>query len=177
MVTHVTDTVLNVKTNARKSPAALSSCSCASIRTDGTTRRRIETRDVGLCDLTVEYMTNPLGIDVATPRFGWQIHDLEHTRGQKQTAYHVLAASSMENLAREQGDLWDSGKVASDQSVLVSYAGKPLTSGIDCHWKVKVWLEDGNATTWSEPARFLGPAAQRKRLERAVDQTPRGFDA
>ena len=176
MVTHVTDTVLNVKTNARKSLAALSVLLVFSF---GLTEPLAGELKPGTLvgDLTVEYMTNPLGIDVATPRFGWQIHDLEHTRGQKQTAYHVLAASSMENLAREQGDLWDSGKVASDQSVLVSYAGKPLTSGIDCHWKVKVWLEDGNATTWSEPARFSVGLLKGKRLERAVDQTPRGFDA
>ena len=115
-------------------------------------------------ELTVEYRTNPLGIDTAVPRFSWQIQS--EMRAQKQAAYHVLVASSPEKLAKDQGDLWDSGKVLSDQSVLVPYAGKALTSGMVCHWKVRVWpalsgLEGngkGKKPDWSEPARFsIGP--------------------
>jgi len=60
-------------------------------------------------ELTVEYRTNPLGIDTVIPRFSWQIRS--EIRAQKQTAYHVLVASSPEELAKDQGDLWDSGKV------------------------------------------------------------------
>ena len=47
-------------------------------------------------------------------------------RGQKQTAYQVLVASTPKLLAKDQGDLWDSGKVASDQSIQVEHVGKPL---------------------------------------------------
>jgi alpha-L-rhamnosidase len=36
----------------------------------------------------------------------------------------VLVASSPDLLAKDQGDLWDSKKVASDQSIQVEYAGK-----------------------------------------------------
>ena len=73
-------------------------------------------------------------------------------RGQRQTAYQVLSASSLEHLAREQGDLWDSGKVASDQSVHVAYGGRPLGSNQSAHWKVRVWDKDGRPTVWSESA-------------------------
>jgi len=115
-------------------------------------------------ELTVEYRSNPLGIDTTVPRFSWQIQS--GIRAQKQTAYHILVASSPEKLAKDRGDLWDSGKVLSDRSVLVPYAGKALTSGVDCHWKVRVWLalsgvegsRKGTESDWSRPARFsIGP--------------------
>ena len=73
-------------------------------------------------------------------------------RGQKQTACHVLVASSEDNLKAEKGDLWDSGKIASDQSALVAYAGKPLLSHQPCFWKVRVWDKDGRPSAWSDPA-------------------------
>jgi alpha-L-rhamnosidase len=84
-----------------------------------------------LTHLRCEYRENPLGIDAAKPRLSWQISDLksEIPRGQKQTAYQVLVASSEELLKKDKGDLWDSGKVASDQSIQAEYGG-PLLSKI-----------------------------------------------
>ena len=61
-------------------------------------------------------------------------------RGQKQSAYQVLVASSEALLKQDKGDLWDSKKVASDQSIQVEYAGKALEARTYCHWKVRVWL-------------------------------------
>ena len=75
-------------------------------------------------------------------------------RGERQTAYRVLVASSTALLAKDQGDRWDSGKVQSDQSVLVECAGTALASGEDCYWKMRVWDKDRVASAWSEPARF-----------------------
>ena len=103
-----------------------------------------------LGNLRCEYLNDPLGIDAAKPRLSWVIKDDE--RGQKQTAYQVLVASKPELLAKDQGDLWDSGKVASDQSVQVEYGGKTLASQTPCHWKVRVWNQDSKATGWSKPA-------------------------
>jgi len=105
--------------------------------------------------LRCEYRENPLGIDVIKPRLSWVIEDGGRelvVRGQKQTAYQVLVASSEALLKNDQGDLWDSGKVASDQSFLVEYLGKPLGSWMPCHWKVQVWDKDGKASGWSQPA-------------------------
>jgi alpha-L-rhamnosidase len=77
-------------------------------------------------------------------------------RGIRQTAYQILVASTPEILAKDQGDLWDSGKVASDRSVHIDYQGKPLASGVVCHWKVKAWTTNADgeeeATEWSAPA-------------------------
>ncbi|MCX6635598.1 MAG: hypothetical protein NT090_11040, partial [Acidobacteria bacterium] len=92
-----------------------------------------------LTNLRCEYLTDPLGIDVEKPRLSWVIEDKgqkTEVRGQKQTAYQVLVASSEELLKKDKGDLWDSGKVASDQSIQVEYHGKPLKSRMYCHWKV-----------------------------------------
>ena len=74
--------------------------------------------------LRCEYRVDPLGIDVLQPRLSWEMHDAR--RGAKQTAYQVLVASTPEKLAADEGDLWDSGRVATDQSTQVVYAGKPL---------------------------------------------------
>lgn len=102
--------------------------------------------------LRCEYQTDPLGIDVRTPRLSWILCSGE--RGQCQTAYQVLVSSSRDLLDRNEGDLWDSGKVVSDRSILVSYAGKPLISRLQCHWKVRVWDKDGRQSPWSTPARW-----------------------
>jgi len=107
--------------------------------------------------LQCEYRIDPLGIDVIKPRFGWQIQDLENTRGLRQTAYRLLVATSKKMLDDDQGNLWDSGKIDSVQSTLVPYGGKSLSSGEDCYWKVKLWTQNQNGseeTSWSDPARF-----------------------
>ena len=133
----------------------------------------------GVGKLRCEYRENPLGIDTGKPRLSWVIDDGGQRtevggqksgdrgqgtgdrgqgtgdRGQKQTAYQVLVASTAELLAKEQGDLWDSGKVASDQSIQVEYGGKPLESRMVCHWKVRVWLGDGPPSAWSAPGGWL----------------------
>ncbi|MHC4560876.1 MAG: glycoside hydrolase family 78 protein, partial [Planctomycetota bacterium] len=103
-------------------------------------------------ELRCEYCINPLGIDVVKPRLGWILQSSE--RGQQQTAYQVLVASSEEKLKADEGDLWDSGKVESNQSIHVVYKGKPLTSGMRCCWKVRVWDKNGKTSVWSEPATF-----------------------
>ena len=100
--------------------------------------------------LRCEYLENPLGIDALHPRLSWILES--DKRGEKQTAYQVLVASSTEKLSKDEGDLWDSGKVDSDQSILVPYAGKELTSRQQCFWKVRVWDGRGQASPWSEPA-------------------------
>ncbi len=108
-----------------------------------------------VANLRCEYLKNPPGIDVTKPQLSWVIQERSQKseiRGQKQTAYQVLVASSPELLSRENGDLWESGKVASDQSIQVEYAGKPLESRMRCFWKVRVWDKDGKVSTWSQPA-------------------------
>ena len=104
---------------------------------------------VSVEELRCEYRTAPLGLDVAQPRLSWLNSSTE--RGARQTAYQVLVASTPELLAKDQGDRWDSGKVASDQQNQIVYNGQPLTSGAACYWKVRIWDQDGKPGPWSQP--------------------------
>ena len=97
--------------------------------------------------LRCEYRVEPLGIDEAQPRLTWRLES--ETRGARQVAYQVVVASTREKLERGEGDLWDSGKVMSDDTVNIAYAGKPLSSRQQCFWKVRSWDQDGKATKWS----------------------------
>ncbi len=101
-------------------------------------------------NLRCEYRTDPLGIDVERPRLSWILED--GRRGRRQTAYRVLVASSPQGLAKDEGDLWDTGRVESDETTAVVYEGKPLRSGTECFWKVRVWDRDGRPCAWSEPS-------------------------
>ncbi|MBI4583562.1 MAG: alpha-L-rhamnosidase N-terminal domain-containing protein, partial [Planctomycetes bacterium] len=110
----------------------------------------LNARGLTPASLRAEYRVNPLGLEVRNPRLSWTVESDE--RGEKQTAYRVLAAGSPEALQGDRGDLWDSGKVGSDETARIVYAGKPLRSGTRCWWKVMVWSVDGKPSNWSEPA-------------------------
>ena len=101
--------------------------------------------------LTVEHMKNPSTVDVPAPRLSW-INEAKDgkVRGERQTAYRIVVASSAEKLDAGEFDVWDSGKVPSEQSTLVPYGGRRLTSGQDCYWKVKTWNARKKASEWSE---------------------------
>jgi len=103
-------------------------------------------------DLKCEYLTNPLGIDVIQPRISWKLESA--IRGQKQTAYHILVASSLDKLNKNIGDLWDTDKVNSDETIHITYDGKELESRMQCFWKVRVWDKDGQESGWSKPAKW-----------------------
>lgn len=100
--------------------------------------------------LRVEHMENPAVVDVPQPRLSWinEPKD-EHIKGERQTAYRIVVASTEEGLRRGKYDLWDSGRVPSEQSVLVPYGGRPLTSAQDCYWKVQTWNAQGKRSKWS----------------------------
>ena len=102
--------------------------------------------------LRCEYVENPLGVDMAEPRLFWNVESKE--RGQKQTAYQILVSSSAENLDQGQGDLWDSGKIASDETAHVLYKGKPLLSSQEVFWKIRVWDKDAKLSAWSKTANW-----------------------
>jgi len=88
-------------------------------------------------ELKIEYESNPVGIDTKQPRFSWVLQS--DVRGEKQTAYQILVASKMEDLEEDTGDLWDSGKIDSEQSIHIPYKGQPLGSNKRYYLKVRVW--------------------------------------
>ncbi|MDR0697929.1 MAG: alpha-rhamnosidase, partial [Tannerella sp.] len=104
---------------------------------------------VAVNNLRCEWLINPRGLDSPSPHLSWEIAG--SARGIKQTAYHILASSSLEKLHAGEGDLWDSQTVNSDCSIFVPYAGKPLESRTVCYWKVGITTNQG-VSVWSEPA-------------------------
>jgi alpha-L-rhamnosidase len=104
-------------------------------------------------DLRCEYLKNPLGIDRTTPRLSWVLQVAPTAgRGLKQTAFQIQVGSTEQAHGGGKTDLWDSGKVSSDQSHNIAYWGKPLESRQMCWWKVRIWDQDGKSSAWSEPA-------------------------
>ncbi|MDH3642510.1 MAG: glycoside hydrolase family 78 protein, partial [Gammaproteobacteria bacterium] len=102
--------------------------------------------------LRCEYLSNPLGIDATRPRLSWWVDD--DRPAEIQTGYHVLAASNAELLADDSGDLWDTGRVESQQTLNIEYRGSPLSSSQRVWWKVRSFDSDGLPSGWSEPAFF-----------------------
>jgi alpha-L-rhamnosidase len=100
-------------------------------------------------DLRCEYAASPLGVDSVAPRLFWKLDS--SSRGQRQTAYEILAASSEKILAHDRADLWHSSKVESDETIQIVFPEK-LNSWEQVFWKVRVWDENGKASAWSQPA-------------------------
>jgi alpha-L-rhamnosidase len=101
-------------------------------------------------DLRCDYVVNPLGVDSATPRLFWKLRGGKN--GEHQTAYQILIASDEKKLGEDRGNLWDSGKVNSNDSIQIPYAGQKLSSSQQVFWKVRAWDADGKASDWSKPA-------------------------
>ncbi|MHB8508279.1 MAG: family 78 glycoside hydrolase catalytic domain [Candidatus Dormibacteria bacterium] len=102
--------------------------------------------------LRCEYLRQPIGIDVTSPRLSWRLRSVK--RGARQLAYRVEAASSAGALGAGHADLWDSGRVDSDQSQHVVYTGAPLRSRMVCHWRVTTWSNVAHSPTTSSASRF-----------------------
>lgn len=129
-------------------------------------------RALEVYDLRCDWMVEPLGIDSAAPRLSWKLRD--PTRGARQTAWRILVASSPEHLARDEGDLWDSGKVISDTALHLPFGGAPLKTGQQVFWKARVWDAGGKPSAWSAPAGWtMGIVVPTP----AIDSAPQGWHA
>jgi alpha-L-rhamnosidase len=111
---------------------------------------KAQTAGTTIVNLCCEYLVNPMGIDIIEPRLSWILKSEQ--RSCMQNAYHILVASSEELLERDKGDLWNSGKVESDQTNQIVYKGKTLKSRMRCYWKVRIWDNSGHVSAWSGPA-------------------------
>ena len=101
-------------------------------------------------DLKCEYQINPLGIDQRNPILGWRLESKR--REEIQTAYQLLVASTKNLLERDQGDLWDTGKVSTDETCSICYQGKPLVARQSAYWKVRAWDREDRVSPWSSVA-------------------------
>ncbi|MBN1481884.1 alpha-L-rhamnosidase [candidate division KSB1 bacterium] len=105
---------------------------------------------LGVSHLRCEYKTNPIGIDVEKPRLSWIIES--DKPGTLQSAYELRCAATEKDVKAGKNLLWSTGKVLSDQSIHVEYAGPVLQSREFVYWQVRVWDNNGKRSRWSEPA-------------------------
>lgn len=105
--------------------------------------------------LPCEYQVDPIGLGTREPRFFWKLHD--GRPGAVQSAYRVLVASDPDRLAAGEGDLWDIGKVASQENAYVVCGGAPLASRQRAFWKVQNFDAEGESSPWSAVVRTSRP--------------------
>ncbi len=103
-------------------------------------------------DLLCESRENPLGLDEIHPSFSWKVRTA--APGRRQSAYELLVSSSADLLHQNVGDLWTSGRITSPQCHDIVYSGKTLGSRQICHWKVRCWDENDEASPYSAAATF-----------------------
>lgn len=101
-------------------------------------------------NLRCEYRENPAGVDARQPHLSWELKSSRRNVVQK--ACQVLVSDDLAKLDKNTGNIWDSKKVVTDMSVQVKYAGKPLQPGKLYYWKVRVWDNQNNISSWSDPA-------------------------
>ncbi len=99
-------------------------------------------------NLRCEYFHNPVGIEERLPRLSWILSS--DRKNEKQSAYQILCASSEKILSEGKGDLWDTGKVESGESIHIGYEGEKLESRQRVWWKVQVWDNKGEKSNWSD---------------------------
>ncbi len=100
--------------------------------------------------LLTEDKPDPISIDATVPRFSWQLADGDK-RDVMQSAYEIKV-STYTVLKKGKHEVWNSGKVMSDQSVYVPYKGETLLPGQKYYWQLRVWDNTGKASEWSVPA-------------------------
>ena len=105
-----------------------------------------------LAELKCENLIDPLGIDNVTPHFSWKLKGDGWKGGQ--TYYEIQVASDSILLVQDKADLWNTGKLKSNASVMVPYQGKALTSRSLCYWRVRVWDAKKQISSWSPVARL-----------------------
>ena len=115
------------------------------------TASTLNSQSLQAVNLRVEHLDQPTGIGESAPRLSWQLQALNpDQRGLAQSAYRILVASTEDKLAKNRGDLWDSGKVMSNNTQLIRFGGSPLESRTRAYWKVTSWDQDGKAGKWSD---------------------------
>lgn len=93
-----------------------------------------------------------IGIDTASPIFGWQLES--ELRNQQQTHYRIVLARQEESVIDCEDLLWDSGKVCSSEQYGIIYQGQLLQSVTAYYWRVAVWNQQGDMV-WSESQKLF----------------------
>ncbi|UMB61770.1 hypothetical protein MHL31_06090 [Lutibacter sp. A80] len=102
--------------------------------------------------LTVEFIRAPETVLIIDqkPEFSWELPKT----AVKQLSYQILVASSKELIENNKGDVWDSEKIVSGQSINIEFKGASLEVGNTYFWKVKIWNEENKESLYSKYQSF-----------------------
>lgn len=105
--------------------------------------------------LRCDARTNPLGVQTAAPAFSWiPVATQARARGLRQTAWQLLVASSPADLARNDGNMWNTSRVTGSSGLHHAYGGQPLHAHTTYWWKLRLWDQNGHPSAWSAPQSF-----------------------
>ncbi|MGN7990338.1 family 78 glycoside hydrolase catalytic domain [Pedobacter sp. 22226] len=131
-------------------------------------------QDIKVIDLTCAYRNNPIGIDMVNPNLSWKLLSPKHN--VMQTAYQILVSGSIANLKKNIGEIWDTKRVNSGQSIQIFYKGAKLLPTKTYYWKLRVWDNYGNGSEWSNTATWqmglLNPADWKEAKWIAYEKIP-----
>ncbi|MBK8089798.1 MAG: family 78 glycoside hydrolase catalytic domain [Chitinophagaceae bacterium] len=113
---------------------------------------QMNAQQLTITNLRCESRINPLGVDVIHPKLRWELQSKQHN--VLQTAYRILVADDEILLKKNIGNVWDSKQIKSSASIQVTYSGKVLQSAKRYFWKVQVWDNKGNTSSWSSAAHW-----------------------
>ena len=102
--------------------------------------------------LTCEYVQEPLGMDISNPRFGWEL--ISPGRNQFQQAYEIIVSDNLESVRQGKGNIWSTGKIISPQTIQIEYVGSSLVSFTRYYWRVRVYNQNGEISSWSNISWF-----------------------
>ncbi len=103
-------------------------------------------------DLRCEHLSDPLCVDTGAPRLSWCTQTSESN--WIQSAYRVIVSSTEKGVQSDMGDLWDTGKMKTSESIDIVYRGRWLNSNEECFWKVQTWDSSGHASSWSQVGKW-----------------------
>lgn len=108
----------------------------------------VQAKNITISRLTCE-MQEGLVVVEGSPRLGWVMESPEN--GTRQSAYEIDIREAFTGRS-----IWNSGKVYSSQSQLVSTKGADIRpdNSFNYSWRVRVWDETDTPSEWSSEAKF-----------------------
>ena len=108
----------------------------------------VQAKNITISRLTCE-MQEGLVVVEGSPRLGWVMESPEN--GTRQSAYEIDIREAFTGRS-----VWNSGKVYSSQSQLVSTKGADIRpdNSFNYSWRVRVWDETDTPSEWSSEAKF-----------------------
>lgn len=115
-------------------------------------KEKSDSYGAGPVDLAVEFIREPSAVKIldAKPEYSWVLPNGK----EFQSGYQILVSSSLTRINLNDGDVWDSGEVRSENALGIEHSGQDLKTGQTYYWKVRIWDESNRLSDYSAPQTF-----------------------